>query len=164
MRRTRFLSVIAVAALATAAAVAAAANLMSVQVRKAEVRDTPSFLGNIVATLDYASQVAVAEQSGSWLRVVPKDGKPAGWLHSSALSRKTIVLQAGDAAPTGASSGEMALAGKGFNADVEAEFKTAHKDIDFSWVDRMGKIKIAPTTLQSFARDGGLTTAQGGGR
>lgn len=155
MTQRSFLTGVIAATLA-AAAFASSATLMSVQVRKAEVRDTPSFLGNVVIVLGYATQVSVQEQNGSWMKVVPPNGQPAGWLHSSALTRKTIVMQAGDAAPAAASSGEMALAGKGFNADVEKEFKANHKDVDFSVVDRMEKIKIAPAKLQAFAREGGL--------
>lgn len=150
--------------MAVATAIAATATLMSVQVKKAEVRDTPSFLGNIVATLNYTDKVTVSQQEGAWYQVVPKNGQSAGWLHASALSKKTIVLVSGENVQTGASSGEMALAGKGFNADVEAQFKAAHKDIDFSWVDKMEKIKISPSKLQSFAKDGGLVHGQGGAR
>lgn len=146
---------------ATAVALAAAAKSMSVQVRKAEVRDNPNFLGKVVASLAYGDKVAVEEQNGPWMKVTA--GGASGWVHSSALTTKTIVMQAGGAAETTASSGEMALAGKGFNADVEAQFKANHKDIDFKWVDRMEKIVIAPSKIKSFADDGGLTSAAKGG-
>jgi len=64
-------------------------------------------------------------------------------LHSFRLSEKRIVLKASKKdAEVAASSGELALAGKGFNADVEAEFKRNHREIDFSWIDRMQAIKI----------------------
>jgi hypothetical protein len=56
----------------------------------------------------------------------------------------------------------MALAGKGFNSDVEAKFKSDHKDIDFKPVDRMEKIKIPNSTLQKFASTGELKASQGG--
>jgi hypothetical protein len=56
----------------------------------------------------------------------------------------------------------MALAGKGFNSDVESKFKANHKDIDFTPVDRMEKIKIPTSTLQKFALNGGLKMSEGG--
>ena len=164
MSRYRLMLLASGAFVAVATAIAATATLMSVQVRKAEVRDAPSFLGNVVSTLNYADKVAAEEQSGSWWRVVPQNGQPGGWLHTSALSTKTLVLKEGAGAETGASSGEMALAGKGFNSDVEAQFKADHRDIDFSGVDKMEKIKIAPSKLQAFAKDGGLLHGQGGVR
>jgi hypothetical protein len=45
-------------------------------------------------------------------------------MHSSALTKKKLKLAAGEAdAATTVSSEEQALAGKGFNSDVEAKFK-----------------------------------------
>jgi hypothetical protein len=46
-------------------------------------------------------------------------------MHESALSAKRVKMQAGGTAKTGATSDELALAGKGFNKDVEAQFKAA---------------------------------------
>ncbi len=147
--------------LSAAVALAAAAKTMSVQVRKAEIRDTPNFLGKVVASLNYGDKVAVAEQNGPWTKV--SSAGNSGWVHNSALTTKTIVLQSGSAAETTASSGELALAGKGFNADVESQFKANHKDVDFKWVDRMEKIVIPPRRIQAFAEEGGLVSGDKGG-
>ena len=151
----RFFPVLAMLGLAGALAFGASPASMSVQVRKAEVRTTPSFLGTMVGALNYADHVTVQEQRGAWLRVAAAGGL-AGWVHSSAVTKQTIVMTAGETVGTGASSSEVALAGKGFNADVEAQFKTAHKDIDFSWVDRMEKMKVSTAQVQAFVKDGGL--------
>jgi SH3-like domain-containing protein len=129
---------------------------MSVQVRKADLRGTPSFLGKIVTSLPYGEKVAIEQQDGAWMKVAAAG--QIGWVHSSALTARQVTLQAGGANRTGASSGEMALAGKGFNADIEAQFKANHKDIDFSPVDRMEKIVIPASGLLKFAADGGLVT------
>ncbi|MFH0880636.1 MAG: hypothetical protein V2A34_13050, partial [Lentisphaerota bacterium] len=55
---------------------------------------------------------------------------------------------------TGASGEELALAGKGFNSDVEAEFKSQNKNVDFTWVDKMEKMKETPDELISFLKEG----------
>lgn len=144
----------------TATAALAAARTMSVQVRKAEIRDTPNFLGRVVASLAYGDKVTVAEQNGPWIKI--SAGDATGWVHNSALTTKTITLQAGASANTAASSGEMALAGKGFNADVEKQFKENHRDIDFKWVDRMEKIVISPARIKAFADEAGLSAGPGG--
>ena len=143
------------------AVLAATATVMSVQVRKADVRDTPSFLGNTVLSLAYGDKVTVDQQNGPWMHVTVSG--QSGWLHTSALTSKTIVMKAGDAAQTSASSGEMALAGKGFNSDVEAQFKADHRTIDFGPVDRMEKINIPAATLLHFAKEGDLVP-KGGAR
>ncbi len=86
-------------------------------------------------------------------------------MHSSALSEKRIVLKAGGRTRRSrASSGELALAGKGFNADVEAEFKARNRNIDFSWIDRMQAMKVPPDRIAAFLQEGGLVPAQGGGK
>lgn len=159
MLNKRLLLTIAGLGLSAAMALAATATIMSVQIRKGDIRDTPSPLGRIVATLGYGDKVTVQAENGAWFQV--SAAGQSGWMHNSALTRKNIVMKAGENAQTAASSGEMALAGKGFNSDVEAQFKTNHMDIDFTWVDKMEKIRIAPKELAGFAKEGQLE-ARGG--
>lgn len=142
-----------------------AMKMMSVQVKRGEVRATPYFLGKIVATLSYGDRVEVLASNESWFRVSPQGKGVTGWMHASALSEKRIVLKAGGRdAQVAASSGELALAGKGFNADVEAEFKARNRKIDFSWIDRMQAMKVPPERIAAFLQEGGLVPPQGGGK
>jgi len=132
-----------------------------VQVQSGQVRSTPSFLGGVVATLAYGQPVeAAAAQRGAWYQVRTPDGK-SGWMHASALTVKRVASQAGNSeARTGASGDEMALAGKGFNSDVEAQFK-AQSHLDFTWVDKMATMKASETEIAQFVERGAL--AQPGG-
>lgn len=142
-----------------------AVKMMSVQVKQGEVRATPYFLGKIVATLSYGDRVEVLGSKESWLRVSTQGKGVTGWMHTSALSEKRIVLKAGGRdAQVAASGGELALAGKGFNADVEAEFKARNRNIDFSWIDRLQAVKVPPERIAAFLQEGGLASAQGGGK
>jgi hypothetical protein len=151
--------------LMASAAAGEGGKAMSVQVKQGQVRATPSFLGKIVATLSYGDRVEVLEKKNPWIKVLPPGKGAPGWMHASALSEKRIVLKAGrKEAEVAASGGELALAGKGFNADVEAEFRKTHKDIDFSWVDRMQAMKVPQEKIGAFLREGGLAPAQGGGK
>jgi SH3-like domain-containing protein len=151
--------------LTVSAAVGEGRKEMSVQVKQGQVRATPSFLGKILATLSYGDRVEVLEDKGGWIRIVPPGKGSPGWMHSSALSEKRIVLKAGKKeAEVAASGGELALAGKGFNADVEAEFKRKNKEIDFSWIDRMQAIKVPQEKISAFLREGDLAPVQGGGK
>ena len=159
MRRIRFWCVLGTIGMLAAAAIAAAATVMSVQVRKADIRETPSFLGKVVTSVAYGDKVTIQSENGAWFQVSASG--QSGWLHTSALTKKNIVMKSGTGAETSASSGEMALAGKGFNSDVEAQFKASHKEIDFTWVDKMEKIRIAPAAIQEFA-DAGRLNAKGG--
>jgi SH3-like domain-containing protein len=144
------------------AVLAAGPVAMNVQVKNAQVRATPSFLGALVAPLNYGDALQVLEQQGDWSKVTTRDGK-TGWVHSSALTKKKIAMSAGGSnAQTGASGDELALAGKGFNSAVEADFKAKNQNVDFTWVDRMEKIKVTPEQMQKFLKEGGIQASEGG--
>jgi uncharacterized protein YgiM (DUF1202 family) len=146
----------------SAAAFGAAPVAMSVQVKSGQLRATPSFLGQLVAPLNYGDRLEVLEQQGDWSKATAPGGQ-TGWIHTSALTKKKIVMKAGDQnAQTAASGEELALAGKGFNSDVEADFKAKNQNIDFTWVDKMEKFKVAPETMQKFLKDGGVQPTEGG--
>ncbi len=145
-----------------ATAVAGGPVAMSVQVKSGQMRETPSFLGKLVAPLNYGDRVQVLEQQGDWSKITGPGGQ-AGWIHTSALTKKKIAMKAGDQnAQTGASGDELALAGKGFNSAVEADFKAKNPNVDFTWVDKMEKIKVAPESMQQFLKNGGIQPAEGG--
>jgi len=163
--RTRFL---VAAAFLLAAGAAFAADQMSVTVQQTPVRDKPSFLGKIFGTLKYVDRVTVLDQpagsSKSWLWILGPDGKLKGWVSVSALTTKKIELAAGSAnVQQGASSGEVALAGKGFNEEVEKQYKQDGK-LDYSQVDKMQNITVSPDQLSTFIAEGGLSDPEGGAK
>ena len=70
-------------------------------------------------------------------------------------------MSAGGNVKEAASASELQLAGKGFNPEVEKEFKNRNKDISFHWVDKMEQIKISEAEKLKFAREGDLTLEGG---
>ena len=135
---------------------------MSVQVKTGQLRLTPSFLGKIVARLYYGDRIYVIEEKGSWLRVGLSAGAAEGWIHESALTPKKIVLQAGAKdIETAASSDELALAGKGFNQQVESEFRAKNPNLDFTWIDKMEAFVVAENEMKQFLKKGGLSPEGG---
>lgn len=139
---------------------AAAAEQMSVQVQNAQLRADASFLGKLTASVPYGTRVTILQARGDWRQVQEPAGK-TGWLHQSALTKKTISMQAGgqDVA-TAASGDELALAGKGFNSEIEADFKNKNKDIDFTWIDRMEKYKVTMDEITRFLNEGQVKPPQ----
>ena len=135
---------------------------MSVTVKQTQVRDKPSYLGKILGVLNYGDRVSVVDDSNkAWLKVTGPDGKLTGWVSASALTTKKIVLAAGsENVQQGASSGEVALAGKGFNEDVEQKYKSDGK-LDYSWVDKMETYNPSPDQVAAFLQQGGLNTSGG---
>lgn len=147
-------SLLVAAALATQG-LAATSGTMSVQVKQGAVRATPSYTGQVLASLAYGDAVQVLETKPGWIKV-SASGK-TGWMHESALSKKKIVMSgSGATAQTGASSEEMALAGKGFNSDIEAQFKSQNKNLNYTAVDRMEKRSASRNEKEEFAREGGI--------
>lgn len=125
----------------------------------------PSFLSKVIATLYYGNRVLVYEEKNSWVKVGKPRKKYSGWIHASALTRKKIILNPGKKdVEIAASSDELALAGKGFNEDVEAEFKRKHRNIDYRWVDYMEKITMSTAEMQAFLREGKVKPPKGGAR
>jgi hypothetical protein len=131
---------------------------MSLQIRKGDLRNSPSFLGKIVGTAAYGDRFTVEETQGAWSRVVSQEDASTGWLHSSALTKKKVKLKAGEAdAEIAASSGELALAGKGFNSEVEAQFKQQNAEANFAAVDIIEAIRVTTAEIQKFLQTGSVT-------
>lgn len=141
--------------LIVAAAVLAAGPMRSVQVREGQLRQTPSFLGKITARVAYGDRLEVVGEQAGWAQVRGDAG--SGWIHASALTEKRVVLAAGrNDVAAGASGEEIALAGKGFNEEVEKTYRDANPDLDFTWVDRMETWNVSPAEASLFVTGGGL--------
>jgi SH3-like domain-containing protein len=148
--------------LMAAVAFAAPSRQMSVTVRETQLRATPSYLGKILAVLAYGDRIQVLSEQSGWARVsIPGQGHE-GWVNLSALTEKRIVLKAGaENVQSGASAGEVALAGKGFNKEVEARYQQ-EKNLDYTWVDRMEGFTVSPEEVLGFLQQGSLSSSTGG--
>ncbi len=133
-----------------------AAKEMSVQVREGQLRNRASFLGTVTGTVAYGDRVVVNQTMAGWCEVATAAGA-TGWIHESALTPKRIVIASGaNDARIGASGEEVALAGKGFNKEVEAAYKQQNQNLDYTWVDWMGKQVVSEAQLVNFLQQGGL--------
>ena len=102
----------------------------------------------------------MTEEKKTWLRVAMPGSGISGWMHVSALTRKEIVLTAGaDDVRQAATSDDLALAGKGFNQQVEAEFRAKNRHVDFTWIDQMEQYAVSQAQINRFIQYGGLKPA-----
>ncbi len=147
---------------AMAGAVWSDSGMMSVQVKEGQLRSAPSFLGSIVGPVAYGERVETMQKQGDWFDVKSSSKNLRGWIHSSALTTKQVVLNPGAQTQSAASSQEVALAGKGFNSDVEAQYKRNNARVDYTWVDRMEGIRITRDQMISFLDDGRVKPTEGG--
>ena len=149
----------AVACVCLAALAAFAAQMMTVQVRDGQIRSTPSFLGKIVGRVSYGQAVSVIDTRGDWSHVSSSGVK--GWVHASALTTADLRLRSGSGqAPSSVSGQEMALAGKGFNAQVEQKYRQTHGG-DYASVDRMERATMRTEQLMAFLKEGGVSPRGG---
>lgn len=148
--------------LAVCAGVALAAKVtkMNVQIQSCKVRATPSQLGKVVATVAYGDVLQTGDPQNGWYQVTTSAGV-TGWVHESALTKNAVKMRSGTGdAATGASNDEVAMAGKGFNQQVEDKMKADGK-LDYTWVDKMSKFGPKEDEVALFRAQGSLV---GGGQ
>ena len=132
------------------------AETLIVKVQSTYVRKEPKFYSSPVATLRAGDSVTQISSQAGWFKVRTSKGIE-GWIHSKAVQGGKLTIAAMDKSlKTSATADEVALAGKGFNKQVEDSYKSRNKGINFGEVDRMLKIKVTPDELRRFLMDGKL--------
>jgi hypothetical protein len=125
-------------------------DTVAVSVQEGQLRTSPSFLGPVEETLQYGELVSVLEAGESWSRVTFGDGTAEGWMHNSALEPPASLNLEGEAIGTsGTTSREIALAGRGFNEQIESEYED-QAELDFSMVDQMETYLLPTAELAEF--------------
>jgi hypothetical protein len=127
--------------------------------RENAIRESCRFFAPIKVKVKYNDVLKVLSKEGDWFRV--RFRKVEGCIHKSAVEEKTFSLSGltGTKAPS-ASSDEVALAGKGFNPQVEKSYKQNHPNLDFGKVDMIEKYAVPEDSLRDFAKAGGLNLPQ----
>jgi SH3-like domain-containing protein len=129
---------------------------MYVTARTLEVKSSVGFFADILGTLSYGAQVSILQEYGKWAQV--KSSEPpeiSGWVPSASLTSKRII--AGSA--TSASANEIALAGKGFNQEVENAYRQ-NGTLNYDAIDAMEEIRIPNRQLFSFLQEGRLARGE----
>jgi hypothetical protein len=123
--------------------------------RENAIRQDCRFFAPVKAKVKLNDSLTVQSKSGDWFKVTFNG--ISGCIHKSALEDKSFRLSnlGGDSGAQ-TSANEVALAGKGFNPQVEASYKGKHPDMDFASVDRIEKLQPTQDELQEFFLKGGL--------
>ncbi|MFW5742404.1 MAG: SH3 domain-containing protein [Spirochaetota bacterium] len=123
-------------------------DTLAVSVREGELRSAPGFLSTIEERLPYGESLTALGVRGDWVRVESNGSE--GWLHSTAvLPPKEMNLTGSASEDTGTTSREIALAGRGFNEQVEQEYQE-QQELDFGGVDEMETLLLPPAELGDF--------------
>jgi esterase/lipase superfamily enzyme len=127
-----------------------------VSVKTVDLKSSSGLIANTVTTLNYGDEVTVKQVNGKFVEVRSvKDPSLSGWTASANFSTKKII--SGNTSTMSAK--EVALAGKGFNQDVENSYSTQGQ-INFSDVDKIETITIDDSTLTRFIEEGHLSTGK----
>jgi SH3-like domain-containing protein len=161
MRIARLFGILAVTIMIAVVVYAAAHQYITA--KQANIRENPSWLGKDTgAFFSYGDEVSVVSARGAWVQV--SGNGQTGWIHQSVLSKKKLR----DIRPMSTprpDEVDVTLASKGFNEEVEAEYKKAHADIDFARVDRIEREWVfTPQESQAFLEEGEVNPPQGGQR
>ena len=128
-----------------------------INVSSAELKASSGFFASVTATVQYADEVKVLAVDGEWAQVRTTVGNKTGWIKKASLTSKRIAAK-GTAAD--ASAKEIALAGKGFSADVESEYKKGGGKVNYDAVDEMEKTVISSRDLLAFINEGRLAKGE----
>ena len=135
---------------------------MYVNVEEAELKSGTGFFASRTGLLPYGSKVTVLAEDGKWIQVASAEsGGPAGWLPASSLTKKKILVSGG-LNTVSASADELALAGKGFSAEVEAQYTTESTAAIYAMVDAIEVTPQDKDGLLEFIVQGDLSTGSGG--
>jgi hypothetical protein len=137
------------------------AETLVVKIQTTQVRKDPKFYAQVLAVLKAGETAERIGSQDGWFQVKTTKGI-VGWVHSSAVETRKFNLFAMDKnLKTQASASEVALAGKGFNKQVEASYRAKHGELGFAWVDKMLQIKSSPAEVEDFLKKGKLGEFRG---
>lgn len=131
------------------------AQTLTVITKQNAIRESCRFFSPIKKTVVYNDVLEVTSQQGEWYLVNFKGVQ--GCIHKSAVEKKSVSLtNLGSSGGQSASGDEVALAGKGFNPQVEASYKTQNPNLNFQAVNRIENYNVSENELMNFIESGKL--------
>ncbi len=130
------------------------AETVTVVTRENTVRGDCRFLAPAKAKVQFGDELEVTDKEGDWLKVKFRDTK--GCIHKNAVREKTAALTDVSGKGYRATSDEVALAGKGFNPEVERAYRGKHPELDYNAVEGIEAYRVSDDSLKAFIAAGGL--------
>jgi len=127
--------------------------------KKNFIREDCRFFTPVRANVRYGDVIEVISKDGDWFRVTYKN--VTGCIHGSAIKEKKFTLTGIAGSQSGSpTSDEVALAGKGFNMEVEQSYAKKHPGLDFRTVNKIERYTVPENELFKFIKSGGLKLPQ----
>ena len=142
------------AALLVAGVAAAATETVTVIVKKAAIRRDRQFYAPTLTEGRLGDSFAVQAREKGWVKVGTKAGE--GWLHESSVTARKVAASSGGAGGGAVDDRDVANASKGFNPQVEDQYRKKNPTANYAAVDRMEKLGTSDAAVESFVRDGSI--------
>ena len=128
-----------------------------VSAKTVTLKSSTWFFASNRGTVSYGDEVSILQVSGNWAEVRSTgNASVSGWMSSGNLSAKRVIAASGSSS---ASASEVALAGKGFNQEVENTYK-AGGNLNYADVDRTEAIAVSQEDLYRFVTEGRLAAGE----
>jgi hypothetical protein len=157
-RPCRALLLALILALASLPPCIALAESRFVQVAKTGLHVEAGFLNRVTDSLEYGDAVVISGETddGKWV-LVKSPGKEPGWLHSSALTAKRLILKAGEkSVQVRPDQVKHGMVGKGFSRETEDDYKQQNPQLPFDALERIDRAPPSTDEVVEFATQGGL--------
>lgn len=148
-------SLIATSALAQKNASGRSKKTQKIQVREVAVKSQPSYMSQTVGTLSFGATVEVNGTEGNWYRIE----HPAGYIPQNVVGSSSASVDSSKRyAASSVTHDETALAGKGFNPQVEGQYKKSSASLTaaYTQVDRVERMSVSDAALNQFITSGQL--------
>jgi hypothetical protein len=153
MRKIVFIFCLMIFVTGLVAAQVSRGGTLYVAVKTVTLKSSTGFFVFYRGTLNYGDRVTVLQVSGRFVEIrSATNSSLTGWTPSANLSARQIV--SGNTATLSAQ--ETALAGKGFNQEVEDSYRTQNRNLNYADVDRIEAITVNESVLRRFLEEGRL--------
>lgn len=131
------------------------AETATVITKQGAIRESCRFFSPVKVTAHYNDVLEVISKEGDWYHVKFKGVQ--GCIHKSSIEKSSVSLSnLIGSEKQSTSSEEVALAGKGFNPQVETAYKKENPSLNFRAVDRVESNKVSERKLLQFIQSGKL--------
>jgi len=141
-------------AVGIAAAQANPGGTMYVAVKTVTLKSGTGFFATNRGDLNYGDRVTVVQVNGRFVEV-RNAANVTGWTPTANLSARQVVAGTSSTA----TAREVALAGKGFNQEVETSYR-AQGNLNYADVDRVEAITVRENDLRRFLEEGRLSMGE----
>jgi uncharacterized protein YgiM (DUF1202 family) len=137
-----------------AAAQVAKGGTLYAAAKTVTLKSSTRFFAGTKGTLNYGDRVTVLQVNGKWVEVrSASNSSLSGWTASANLSAKQVVA----GSSSSATAQEVALAGKGFNQEIENAYKSKG-NLNYADVDKTEALTVSEADLLRFLEEGRLAT------